>query len=343
MALATTPVTTTVPVAAAAASGYITPAAVASYVGTGVQSGNGEVVITGFSGAATATSLVSSLNPSDAGQQVTYTATVSPVPDAGTVMFTDGDVPVTGCSAQSIDPSTGVATCTVTYNAIGSHSIVAAYSGDTNYLASSSSPTSQTVLVAASTSTAVTSSSNPSQVTAQVTYSATVSPVPDGGTVAFSDGGGAVSGCTAQGISPSTGVATCTVTYSATGSHSIVAAYSGDTSFPASTSPTLTQVVDLVNTSTAIASTENPSDLGQQVTYTATVTPAPDGGTVAFSDGGQPISGCGAQAVDTSTGTATCSAVYVAPGSHPITAVYSGDASYGPSTASVLTETVADQ
>jgi hypothetical protein len=320
-------------------SGYITPSAVASYVGTGVGSGNGQVVITGYSGTTTTTSLVSSANPSQAGGQVTYTATVSPVPDGGTVMFTDAGVPVSGCSTQSVNESTGVATCTVTFPSIGSHSIEAHYSGDANFSVSSSSSLSQAVVAAASTSTALTSSANPSQASQQVTYTATVSPVPDGGTVAFSDGGGAISGCTAQSVDTSTGVATCSVTYPITGSHAIAALYSGDASFPASTSPTLTQVVNPTGTSLVLASSSNPSDLGQQVIYTATVSPVPDGGTVAFSDGASVITGCSAQSVDTSTGEATCAVTYVSPGSHPISAAFSGDASYGPSSAPTLTQT----
>ena len=39
-------------------------------------------------------------------------------------------------------------------------------------------------------------------------------------------------------------------------------------------------------TGTALGSSPNPSNVGQSVTFTATVTPTPDGGTVAFSGGG---------------------------------------------------------
>jgi hypothetical protein len=75
------------------------------------------------------------------------------------------------------------------------------------------------------------------------------------------------------------------------------------------------------------------------VTYTATVSPAPDGGTVAFTDGGTPITGCSAQTVDPSTSTATCQVIYYIQGTHPITATYSGDPAYYSSSDS-LTQTV---
>lgn len=96
------------------------------------------------------------------------------------------------------------------------------------------------------TSTTVASSSNPSPPGQATTFTATVSPTPDGGTVAFSDAGGAISGCTAQPVSTSNGQATCTTTsLSAVGSHLINAQFSGTANFGTSASvPVLTQVVD---------------------------------------------------------------------------------------------------
>jgi hypothetical protein len=63
-------------------------------------------------------------------------------------------------------------------------------------------------------------------------------------------------------------------------------------------------------------------------------------GTVAFSDGATPISGCGSVTVG-STGTATCQVTYTAAGSHAITAAYSGDSTYTAGTSVVLTQQVA--
>ncbi|MGH3185306.1 MAG: Ig-like domain-containing protein, partial [Streptosporangiaceae bacterium] len=93
------------------------------------HSGDGQVTITYTSPVTqTATTLASSANPSVAGPAVTYTATVSPVPDGGTVAFTDGGATITGCGAVPVDTSTGRATCQVTYTSAGTHSITAAYS-----------------------------------------------------------------------------------------------------------------------------------------------------------------------------------------------------------------------
>ncbi len=74
----------------------------------------------------------------------------------------------------------------------------------------------------------------------------------------------------------------------------------------------LSQTVNTITTATAVGSSANPSIAGGSVTYTATVTPVPDGGTVAFSDDGTTITGCEAQPVD-GTGAATCSLTYASP------------------------------
>ena len=93
------------------------------------------------------------------------------------------------------------------------------------------------------TTTTVTSSAEPSVVGASVTFTATVSPAPDGGTVSFTDNGAAIAGCQSLAVNTTTGTATCAVTYSSVGSHSVVATYSGNFRYSASTSSAFTQRV----------------------------------------------------------------------------------------------------
>jgi len=93
------------------------------------------------------------------------------------------------------------------------------------------------------TTTTVSSSANPSIVGASVTYTATVSPVPNGGTISFSDNGNPIAGCQLLPVNTLTGTATCTVSYTSVGNHSIVATYSGNFFYEPSTSPTLVQWV----------------------------------------------------------------------------------------------------
>jgi hypothetical protein len=96
---------------------------------------------------ATTTMLASSLNPSTAPQGVTYKATLSTGAATGTVVFKDGGTPISGCTAETV--VLGSAACVVAgYAAAGSHSITAGYSGDSNYLSSTSTALTQTVLEA---------------------------------------------------------------------------------------------------------------------------------------------------------------------------------------------------
>jgi hypothetical protein len=100
------------------------------------------------------------------------------------------------------------------------------------------------VVPPANTTTALTSSLNPSTYGQSVTFTATVTVTPPGsgtptGTVTFYDGTTAL-GSVALASNGQAVYATSALTV---GSHSITATYSGDTSFLGSTSPVLTQVV----------------------------------------------------------------------------------------------------
>jgi WD40 repeat protein len=303
------------------------------------------------------TSLSSSLNPVYLGQHVTYTATVTSSLAGtltGTVSFSDGSSAISGCTAVAV--SDGTAQCTVPYatdaTLLGTHQISAAYSGDTNYAPSSSANVAEQVDMRDTTST-TSSSANPSVVGQQVTYTATVAwtpaTVPDAGgtpvgTVRFEDGGTTISGCVPQ---LSNGVAVCKVTYATPSAspHQITAVYNGTPYDNTSTSTTLDQSVDAAGTATSLMSSANPSDPGQQVTYTASVGVNAPGagsptGTVAFTDRGATISGCGAVAV--SSGSAVCSVTYPIPAGSPhhVVATYSGDTDFASSASSIFTQTV---
>jgi hypothetical protein len=94
-------------------------------------------------GAATTTTLSSSLNPSQSGQSVTFTATVSsssgPPPDGEIVTFGDGDTLLGTATLSS-----GTATFMTSTLPAGSNTITAIYGGDQN-LSGSSSTLVQTV------------------------------------------------------------------------------------------------------------------------------------------------------------------------------------------------------
>lgn len=99
---------------------------------------------------ATKTTITGSPTEVDQSESVTYTATVTPAPDGGTVAFNDGaDNPATTqCASQNLAGDT--ATCTVSYPNAGSYQVNATYSGDgaENNFAESETTTPTTTTVA---------------------------------------------------------------------------------------------------------------------------------------------------------------------------------------------------
>ena len=197
----------------------------------------------------------------------------------------------------------------------------------------------EVTLTNTATTTAITSSNGSTTVGQSVTFTATVIPASgsgETGTVQFRiDGNNAGSP-----VSLSGNTATYTTLTLSAGSHSVVAVYSGDSNFAASTSPPLTQNVTNSGTTTAVASSGSPTIVGQSVTFTATVTPASGGGetgTVQFQIDGGDAGG----PVPLSGNTATYTTSALSAGSNSIVAVYSGDNNFPGSVSPVFTQTVA--
>ncbi|MEV0186599.1 Ig-like domain-containing protein [Streptomyces sp. NPDC050625] len=75
------------------------------------------------------------------------------------------------------------------------------------------------------------------------------------------------------------------------------------------------------------------------MTFTATVAPVPDGGTVSFEADGSALGG--PVPVNTTTGEATSTAIStLSPGAHTVNAAYSGNDDFRPSAAPPLIQTV---
>jgi hypothetical protein len=285
--------------------------------------------------ASSSTTVSSSLNPSAAGQVVTFTVLVSSnvaVP-TGSVVFKDGGTLIgTGHLNAS-----GQATFSTGFN-VGSHGITAEYSGDANFLNSSSSTLSQTVN-RASTTTTVTSAPNPSLVGQAVTFTATVVSPTGGipaGTVAFGDGD------TTLGTSPldAQGKAVFVTTSLSARTHLISAVFAGTANYGGSASLVLKQVVALVPTETSVTSSQNPSAVGQSVTFTATVTGTGQGiptGTVTFKVGGDGVS---LGTATLSGGQAAISISNLKKGTNRIFVVYGGDATFAGSVSPVYMQVV---
>ncbi|MGA8271800.1 MAG: FG-GAP-like repeat-containing protein, partial [Candidatus Sulfotelmatobacter sp.] len=124
------------------------------------------------------------------------------------------------------------------------------------------------------TTTTLASGVNPSLTGQAVTFVATVSSIfgipPNGETLTFNNGSAVL------GTAPlSGGVASLTISSLPAGADSITASYAGDTSFSASTSPGVRQIVNPTKksaTATTLVSSLNPSIYGEDVMLTATVT-----------------------------------------------------------------------
>jgi len=263
----------------------------------------------------------------------------------GTITFTLFGPNNAGCSGSPIFTSTVPVNGSTTYNSAsfkpvtpGTYNWIASYSGDGNtdsFTGVCGAANESVTVTKGTTTTAVTSSVNPSVFGQTVSFTATVSTSPAGagtvtGTVQFSVDGNAlgapvaVSGGTAQ-------ISTSALTV---GSHTITATYSGDSNFNGS-GGTLAggQTVNKANTTTAVTSSVNPSAFGQNVTFTATISPvAPGTGTVTgtvqfFVDGnalGSPVA--------VSNGIAQFNTSTLTAGNHTVTATYSGDANFNGST-----------
>jgi hypothetical protein len=105
----------------------------------------------------------------------------------------------------------------------------------------------------------------------------------------------------------------------------------------------VTSTTGAAATTTTVASSFNPSTVGANVTFTASVTGVSPTGNVAFKDGaGNVAAVCGAVALSGTgnTRTATCTVSTLTQGAHSITAVYAGNASNLTSTSAALSQVV---
>jgi beta-glucanase (GH16 family) len=296
--------------------------------------------------ALTSASVSSSANPSSFGQTVTFTATVSAVPPgsgapAGTVQFQDGGNNLGPAATLSGGTAMSSPTSSLT---VGGHSITAIYSGNTNFMGSTSSLFTQTVNQDSS-SAGVSSSANPSSFGQPVAFTVVVSAVPPSsgtptGMVQFKDGVNSLG----LPVTLSNGTATLSPISSLTAdAHRITAVYDGDAIFAGSTSPALTQSVTSTGTtatSTTISNIvvlPNPTPgqksgtvhLEQSITVTATVKTSaigtPTGSVALLDNNGAQIASSKDLPGTGSTQNVTFEPFEFGLGAHSIVAKYFGD------------------
>jgi hypothetical protein len=223
----------------------------ACYAGTGSFEKSTGTLAQVVNKASTQTALTSSSNPSVyselVGLHVDVTvvtpATATPV---GDVTLKEGScVSGTALAGPSTLDALGKASFNLSTLSVGSHALTACYGGNGNFDASYGYLTQ--VVNKASTTTAITSSVNPSILAQNVTFSVTVAKVAPAtatpqGDVTLREGscaGGALGGPTALNAS---GQASFNVSSLSIGSHNIYACYAGNTNF-LSSSKYMTQEV----------------------------------------------------------------------------------------------------
>jgi len=230
--------------------------------------------------APTITTLASLSDPSQYGSAVVLTASVIPpnsgaanAAPTGSVTFYDGTTNLGLITVNSV----GIATLSTSTLTGGTHSTTAVYSGDGNYVGSTSTALAEVVLPATTTISVLTSST-PTNYGTLVTFTATISNGPTG-SVAFHDGGtfigmGSISGNTA----------TLTTSNLAAGTHTITASWGGNASYATATSSGITQIVNGINLSgqpgiiTTVAGTGTQGFTGDEGLATSAELEGPTGG-----------------------------------------------------------------
>ncbi|KKD53031.1 MULTISPECIES: S-layer homology domain-containing protein [Paenibacillus] len=226
-----------------------------------------------------------------------------------------------------------------------------------------SSPVPSVTDAVYATETTVTSWTNPSKQGQSVTFSIKTISTPQitkdlTGTVVLMDGTDILDTLTMRPNGIANGYATATYTTSnlSVGSHPITALYSGDARFIPSTSEPYIQVVNasapaptpsLRPTVTTVLSSTNPSSQGQEVRFSVRTTSNPQTsgdltGTVILMDGTNVLDTLTMEPVGISNGYANgyYTTRDLSVGSHAITAIYSGDARFAPSTSEAYIQVV---
>jgi hypothetical protein len=278
--------------------------------------------------AATSVTLLASTTTPQYQANVTLTAAVVPSSATGTVTFYSG---TTNIGSSTVNA--GIASLTTSFGAGGTATLHAVYSGDYNYLSSTSNSLSMNISGPLATMTTLQASTSSVAVGGSVTLTANLSPATATGTVTF------YSGSTAIGTANvSVGVATLNTTFANSGKVVLKAIFAANASWETSTSNQISLFVT-GNTPDTVVLQVAPSSLfiGNSATLTASISPAEATGTVVFYDG--------AQAIGTSpvvAGTATCVNLFMVAGSQSLTAVYSGDTNYPANTSSPVAVNVGD-
>jgi hypothetical protein len=306
----------------------------------------------------TVTHLFATPDPSTYGQSVDLRAVVCMLNDTstptGTVVFAlpDGSTHPVPLNGAVQDPScSGLPAAAVTLGwslPTGVDEVVTATFQASDPAVPGSTGTVHVTVNKAATTSSLSADLNPASQGTQVTLSDNVCSAPaaqglamPSGVVTLKDGATTLGSAPLQFPNAATGCMRATfVTHTlALGSHPLTAVYGGDTNYTGSTGA-MTEVINTMDTVSTLTSGPNPSTFGAKVDFTDRVCPASASavptGTVFFKEGvvllstGTLVPGGAPQCAAASFSTAVLS-----PGSHVITAEFTGDPNYKGSTGTV--------
>ena len=272
-----------------------------------------------------------------AGQSVIISFAATPISPgfgipSGTITISDGQGRT--CTAL-LAPVTAAGSCSIVFDKAGPTNLTVSYSGDDNFIPGTNAPIAGSVIQKAATALVLATSKSPSVYGEVVHFTANLSVTAPGagsptGSVQFTLDGSSfgppisLSGATAVSAD---------ISMLAVATHMVGASYLGNSDFLITDAPTINQVVNKADTSLILVSEPNPSPYGIPVLVTATLTAPPPStanpntGSVQFYVDGVAY---GAPVALGSDGKAENLLPYTAlwVGTHPLTAVYSGDSNF---------------
>jgi hypothetical protein len=238
----------------------------------------------------------------------------------GTVTISGADGTVPTCT---VNLNNGSGNCNLNFGTDGTKTLTATYNPTSTHSTSSDTEEHVVISPAETITTILSDSPDPSGIGQSVTVNVAVtgSTTPTG-TVAIT---GADTNCT---ITLSGGTGSCPVVFNSIGNKTLTATYTPATTAHNPSSDTESHAVQLFPTITTItADTPDPSDIGQTVNVTVTVTggTTPPTGTVAITGAD---TNCN---ITLSGGTGTCPVNFSFGGTRTLTATYSGSSTHSPS------------
>lgn len=280
----------------------------------------------------TSTTLATSASSSLAGKPVTFTVAVtsSTGTPTGTVTISNGSATL----GQATLNAQGTATFTTSTLSLGTLSLSATYSGDTNYVTSTSTSLQQVVSLA---TTALTLAGPTTAIDAGTVLSVSTTLSSNGvaptGSLTLRDGNSVIA---TQSVS-ATGSFLFSTSSLSIGAHTLTTAYAGDSDNAPAVSPAISVIIQQAPTTTALASTANPSIVGQSITLSASVaSDSPNiGGSINFMDGTTTLG-----SVPLLGGSASITASSLVFGTHNLTAIYSGDTNHATSSSATIAEQI---